>query len=268
MISLCPHLILLSLHRTILSTAYFTFVATDPVTKKPVKIPPLQPETDVEKLQFEAGKRRAQAKKAARKNRKTLDQEVDVQAKKLLAEAGPLLNMPSLADPNSILMNATQLQNAEMAQPQLRNLANRIFGGFLMRRAFELAYACSYLFGGARPRFLEVDEVSFQAPVDVGDLTVFNARVLYTHMIQDGSSMDFQPIDGMKNVPLVTIEVEAWIAEPEERNAKLSNQFYFTFALPSDTVVRKVLPSSMDEARRMVKRIQADDAHRKNERMK
>jgi acyl-CoA hydrolase len=32
--------------------AYFTFVATDPETKRPVKISSLQPETDAELAQF------------------------------------------------------------------------------------------------------------------------------------------------------------------------------------------------------------------------
>lgn len=48
--------------------------------------------------------------------------------------------------------------------------------GFLMRRSFELAFATAYLFGGDKPRFLEVDDISFDKPVDVGDLLVFKVR--------------------------------------------------------------------------------------------
>ena len=90
--------------------------------------------------------------------------------------AGPLLRMPSLADPNTVLMDQTTQSNAMVAQPQARNLHDRIFGGFLMRRAFELAFATAYMFGGDKPRFLEVDDISFDKPVDVGDLLVFKSR--------------------------------------------------------------------------------------------
>ena len=71
------------------------------------------------------------------------------------------------------------MQNAMIAQPLVQNLHNRIFGGFLMRRAFELAFS-NYVFGGSRPIFLEVDEVFFARPVHVGDWLVSNSCVLYT----------------------------------------------------------------------------------------
>lgn len=44
--------------------------------------------------------------------------------------------------------------------PQHRNTANRIFGGFLMHRAYEVAFCAAFMFGGSRPRFSEIDEVN------------------------------------------------------------------------------------------------------------
>lgn len=240
--------------------AYFTFVAVDPETKRPLKIPPLDPQTWLERDQFEAGKRRAELRKEARKKRQNyetpLDPEVEKEALQLLREAYPLLNIPSLASPHCILADQTKLQNCEIAQPQTKNLSNQIFGGFLMRRAFELSYATAYVFGGARPRFLEVDQVSFTIPVNVGDLTNFQARVIYSE-VQD-EIRDFNLFRGQKNVPLVSVEVSAWIVVPEQATAKLSNRFYFTFALESGTKIRKVLPSNMEEARKMTIRIKSD----------
>jgi acyl-coenzyme A thioesterase 9 len=179
----------------------------------------------------------------------------------LLKEAGPLINLPSLADPNSILIESTKLSNAMIAQPQVQNLHNRIFGGFLVRRAFELAFANAYVFGGARPLFLEVDEVAFWSPVDVGDLVVFNSRVIYT----DYGHLSVY-YEGMKRyskkpslLPLVHVEVEAWVTEPEKATAKLSNQFYFSFAIDNKEQVRRVLPANLDEAMRMATRIVRDE---------
>ena len=148
--------------------AYFTFVTLHPDTKKAIGIPPLIPETDEERAHFELGAVKAQARKEARRNKAELGRplseqslKIDARAKRLLEEAGPLLQMPSLAEPNTMLISQTLQSNAMVAQPQARNLHDRIFGGFLMRRAFELAFATAYLFGGDKPRFLEVDDISF-----------------------------------------------------------------------------------------------------------
>jgi acyl-coenzyme A thioesterase 9 len=248
--------------------AYFTFVTLDPLTKKPMQITPLLPQTDEEKADFEAGAQRAKLKKERRKqhlkkqhpnNPETT--EIERLAEVLLQEARPLLlDMPSLVGRDSILMSATKMQNALMAQPQVRNLHNRIFGGFLMRRAFELAFANSYVFAGARPVFREVDEISFAAPVDVGDLLVFNSRVLYT-------SNNIPVTDHEEDLPLVHVEVEAWVTYPETADAKMSNQFYFTFALEDYEMdaegqgilpMRQILPANIDEATRIAMRMEAD----------
>lgn len=242
--------------------AYFTFVTLDPHTKKPVAMPPLLPSTPEERALFELGALKAQAKKQNRRDKLQVGKpmtenslKVDLLAASLLEKSGPLLRMPSLADPHSILMHNTKMQNAMVAQPQMQNLHNRIFGGFLMRRAFELAFANAYVFGGRRPIFLEVDDISFESPVDIGDLLVFNSRVLYT--LPEGGFLGDYVIDH-SNLSLVMMEVEAWVTEPEKAEARVSNHFYFTFALPKGSTCRAVLPANIDEARRMASRMTAD----------
>ena len=49
------------------------------------------------------------------------------------------------------------------------------------RRAFELAFATSYLFAGSRPTFTQVGEITFKRAVEVGDLLRLHSTVLYTH---------------------------------------------------------------------------------------
>jgi acyl-coenzyme A thioesterase 9 len=102
---------------------------------------------------------------------------------------------------------------------------------------------------------LEVDDISFESPVDVGDLLVFNSRVLYT-LPEGGYLGDYVTDHG--GMPLVMVEVEAWVTEPEKAEARVSNHFYFTFGLPVGTSCRKVLPGNIDEARRMASRMTAD----------
>lgn len=242
---------------------FFTFVAVDPATNKPVKICPLVPETSEERALFELGALKTAKKKEARKRSKSSvgtpisaeTVQMEQRAQQLLEDAFPLLRMPSLADSNAILMSHTQMQNTLIAQPQVRNLSNKIFGGFLMRRAFELAFSNAYSFGGEWPQMLEVDNITFNAPVNVGDLLSFNSRVIYS--LPDGGDLD--DITHHSSKPLVMIEVECYVMEPEIAKAHLSNRFYFTFVLPTKETCRKVLPGTLEESRRMVQRMVADE---------
>jgi acyl-coenzyme A thioesterase 9 len=243
--------------------AYFTFVTLHPETKRAIPVPPLLPETDEERVHFELGAVKARARKEARQSKIQLGRpmseqslKIDVRAARLLEEAGMLLRMPSLADPNTMLMDQTAQSNAMVAQPQARNLHDRIFGGFLMRRAFELAFATAYLFGGDKPRFLEVDDISFDKPVDVGDLLVFKSLVLYTD--PDGRNLGTY-VDKHDGLPLVNVEVECWVTSPETKKAEVSNFFYFTFALPNKSSCRRVLPANIDQARRQALRMSVDE---------
>ena len=300
--------------------AYVTFVTLDPKTKKPMPIPSIVPQTPEEKQEFQNGNHRAQLKKQHRKklgmitnnNNKTKQEEtpgqvvdrherIEAMAQELLNDASPLLNLPSLANPHDILMDQTAMQNAMIAQPQVQNLHNRIFGGFLMRRAFELAFATVYCFAGARPIFLEVDQVSFTLPVDVGDLLIFRSHVLYTDSgrlrdyYQHTNDQDPTTTTTTKSateslseeqedhvVPLVHVQVEASVTVPEQAKSHVSNLFHFTFGIvpeqkkssstttetleaPTTTTttttptIRRILPSNIEQARRMASRMVANE---------
>merc|ERR1719277_990349 len=167
--------------------------------------------------------------------------------------------MPALAPENDVLLAETRMQNVFLTMPQQRNTAGRIFGGFLMRRAYELARSTAHLFGGRRPIFHELDEVTFKAPVSVGDMVKFDACVLYT-------SEHIDP----KGRATIHTEVKAYVLKPETRQTILSNTFNFTFgvtanldgsggsALGKDIDLRRVLPATMLEATRIVERYTGD----------
>lgn len=77
----------------------------------------------------------------------------------LLAEHRRYKELPALvaASPGAVVPQpATSLQNTFVCQPQQRNTHGRIFGGFLMRRAYELAFATTYTHAGTRPAFAKV----------------------------------------------------------------------------------------------------------------
>ena len=133
----------------------------------------------------------------------------------------------------------------------------QIVGCLLVSEPPLVAYSTAYVFGGTLPIFYEVDQVSFSMPVNVGDLINVHSRVLYCTSVKEALP-DFDVFEGQRNIPLVSVQVEAWIIDPVQASAQLSNQFFFTFALPAGTDIRKVLPGNMEEARVMATRMEAD----------
>ncbi|CAO2826468.1 unnamed protein product [Amaranthus hypochondriacus] len=231
-------------------TANFIFVARDSKTRKAAPVNRLSPETETEKSLFQDAETRSKFRKTKREQRleDCAKGEVDDRLAALLSEGRIFCDMPALADRNSILLRDTRLANSLICQPQQRNIHGRIFGGFLMHRAFELAFATAYAFAGVRPSFLEVDHVDFLKPVDVGDFLRFKSCVLYTEL-EDPEH------------PLINVEVEAHVTRPELRSSEVSNTFYFTFTICREAKVEKnkiviynVVAATEEEARHILDR--------------
>lgn len=229
-------------------SADFTFVARDPLTNKSAAVNPLVPGSEGELLLFEETATRVETKK----NRMKLLKSGDAGLSESLAEAKLKFvesttretrntkELPALAKFDAILSTTTKTENIFVAQPQQRNLSGRIFGGFLLRRAFELAFATSYVFGGARPEFKSVRDMDFLRPVDVGDLLRFKARVLHAEN------------DVTRNKQCVDVEVECFVTRPEAVSSEVSNTFLFTFHIGGDGAISqatlRVLPASKEDA--------------------
>ncbi|CAN6554388.1 unnamed protein product [Malus baccata var. baccata] len=234
-------------------SANFIFVARDSKTGKAAPVNRLSPETRREILLFEEAEARnnlRKRKKGGGDRREFENGELN-RVKTLLAEGRIFCDMPALADRDSILLKDTRLENSLICQPQQRNIHGRIFGGFLMHRAFELAFSTAYAFAGLVPCFLEVDHVDFLKPVDVGDFLRFKSCVLYTE-VQNPDQ------------PLINIEVVAHVTRPELRSTEVSNTFYFTFTVRPEAKATKngfrilnVVPATEEDARHIVERMDA-----------
>uniref|UniRef100_A0A6M2ED16 HotDog ACOT-type domain-containing protein n=1 Tax=Populus davidiana TaxID=266767 RepID=A0A6M2ED16_9ROSI len=233
--------------------ANFIFVARDSKTGKAAPVNRLSPETEQEKLLFEEAEARSKLRKKKKVEEKKEFENGEVnRLEALLAEGRIFCDMPALADRDSILLRDTHLENSLICQPQQRNIHGRIFGGFLMHRAFELAFSTAYAFAGLVPYFLEVDHVDFLRPVDVGDFLRIKSCVLYTE--HENSEK-----------PLINIEVVAHVTRPELRSSEVSNTFYFTFTARPEAKatnngfrIRKVVPATEEEARRILEHMDAE----------
>ena len=231
----------------ILVDAGFVFVARDRETNKADVVNRLRPETEVEKALFQEAEERDAAEKAMRKNvqqQAQAHEENEQAVVELLKNSQKSLVMPSLVTEDVVLMAQTRVENSMITQPQHRNLSDQIFGGFLMRRAFELAFTCCYLHGGSRPHFVELEEVQFKRPVEIGDMLRIEALVTYATMSPS---------------PVVHVEVTTSVVRPEERVAQISNIFNFTFALnlhlepEGNQTMKEVVPSNEHEARKYLR---------------
>ncbi|TXG55657.1 hypothetical protein EZV62_020913 [Acer yangbiense] len=233
-------------------TANFIFVARDSKTGKAAPVNRLSPQTEREKFLFEEAEARSKLRKRKRGgDRKEFENGEVNRLETLLAEGRIFCDMPALADRDSILLRDTRLENSLICQPQQRNIHGRIFGGFLLHRAFELAFSTAYAFAGMVPYFLEIDHVDFLRPVDVGDFLRFKSCVLYTKLENPDQ-------------PLINIEVVAHVTRPEIRSSEVSNAFYFTFTVRPEAKasmngfrIRNVVPGTEEEARRILERMDA-----------
>lgn len=81
-----------------------------------------------------------------------------------------------------------------VVSPDSRNMHGRAFGGFVMRRAYDLGYLAARYFTRGQPFVpLGIDEAIFVLPVAIGDMTRFTARVV--HSGEDGVFRVFVTMD-------------------------------------------------------------------------
>jgi acyl-coenzyme A thioesterase 9 len=239
--------------------ALFTFVARDQETGKAHPINPLKPETTEDREVFCVRQRNYDARKAALdKNKSTAKgaptPEEQIKVDKLMTEALIYYDLPALADPSTILSSSTRRENTITAQPQARNIHSRIFGGYLMRQAFQLAHSTAYLFGGSRPWCELIDNIVFRKPVNIGDLLRFKSVVLHSAQVNStiGGTGDTNAKD---RKGILHVQVETIVTNAEKLTSSVTNTFNFRFAygLKEGRQPRRVIPSSSEEALQIVR---------------
>uniref|UniRef100_A0A674ASM4 Acyl-CoA thioesterase 9 n=1 Tax=Salmo trutta TaxID=8032 RepID=A0A674ASM4_SALTR len=130
--------------------------------------------------------------------------------------------------PNSVWMEDAKVKGLEICHPQERNIFNRIFGGFLMRKAYELGWANACVYGGCRPNLVAVDDILFRKPVEIGSLLLLSSQVCYT----EGK--------------YIQVRVHTEVLDPLTRQHNTTNVFHFTFVTDKD--VPNIVPQSYGES--------------------
>ncbi|KAJ5231599.1 uncharacterized protein N7469_006187 [Penicillium citrinum] len=248
----------------VLITCAFTMVSLDPATKKPVPVAPLILESPEEEKLFKKGEANYQAKKALR-TRSLLEKAPDDEESNLIhsmwTKEMSYLNpqVPSIRPENQVFMSDTVLKSAMIMQPQDRNRHNfMIFGGFLLKQSFELAFCCAASFAHARPNFLALDPSTFENPVPVGSVLYLRATVAFTEPEERE--------EGHSKFTKVQVRVDTKVRDVEHGTKKSTGMFNYTFLVEKDI---NVMPKSYgefmlwtDARRRARNAVAIDPAHK------
>ncbi|ODV84093.1 hypothetical protein CANARDRAFT_177257 [[Candida] arabinofermentans NRRL YB-2248] len=167
-------------------SANFTFVARNPATHKSHPVNKLLPTTETEWIDF----KRAESHNAAKKLRaklESLDKVPPTEAESRMIHS--LYNSSKALysqKPKHIMkMKDTKVSATQVQQPQYRNRHGIIFGGYLLRQTFELAYCAAGAFSSSNPRFISLDNTTFRAPVPVGCVLFMTAEICYTEHLHE-----------------------------------------------------------------------------------
>ncbi|ORX87532.1 Thioesterase/thiol ester dehydrase-isomerase [Basidiobolus meristosporus CBS 931.73] len=215
--------------------ARFTMVARDKQSKKSAQVNPLTIQNDAEKKLFQAGEE-LKSRKRNSSAESLLKRPPNAQERLVIHDLhleGLKYADQGIRPDNMVWMDETPLQSYVLCQPQDRNIQNSIFGGYLMRLAFELAYSNACLFIKGRPYFLALDDISFKSPVGVGSILSLNSKVVYS---PGGKDKKFQ------------ISVVADVLDHEKSTKRTTNVFHFTFAGGKSAQVPRIMPKTYAEA--------------------
>ncbi|KAI9055893.1 hypothetical protein LZ554_000831 [Drepanopeziza brunnea f. sp. 'monogermtubi'] len=232
----------------VLLTCAFTMVSLDPVTKKPVAISPLITNTPEEEAIFAQGEtnyaRKKTASALALKKQTPNDEESDLIHKIYLAQQdyhNP--NTPTRKPASALYMKNTTIQSVQIMQPQYRNRHNfMIFGGFLLKSTFELAFTCASAISHTRPTFLSLDPSVFENPVPVGSVLYLTATVAYSdsELVDDPDTPKLSP-DGSSRIQ---IRVDSKVRNIEHGETKPTGTFNYTFEVRRDV---RIIPETYAE---------------------
>ncbi|KAG0251770.1 hypothetical protein BG011_007377 [Mortierella polycephala] len=242
--------------------ARFSMVARDALTGKAAQVNPMLLQNDAEKRMFQMGEEHKARKRLASES--ALTKRPPTQEERFLIH-DLYLEYSKYDDPqtktkkpdNVVWMADTKMSAIQIMQPQDRNIHDKIFGGYLMRLAYELAFCNASVFINYRPTFLALDEISFRKPVPIGALLDLDSQIAFS---EGGEHHSFQ------------VMVKADVLDVEKGTRETTNTFWFTFKDPKkDHDTPKAMPRTYAESmlylegkRRGMEGIKLAEVNRKN----
>jgi len=136
-------------------------------------------------------------------------------------------------------MGDTTVEKCMLMFPQERNVHQKVFGGYLMRLAYELGFTNASMFTRGHVRFLSLDGISFARPVPIGSILRLRSCIIHT------ASTSEQPV-------IVHVGVKANVVDVKTGSEQTTNDFRFTWCQDPEEVTtsppRQVVPKTYKEA--------------------
>lgn len=129
------------------------------------------------------------------------------------------------ADFNGLLAGQLVADSWERMFPAKENVPTTIFGGYLMRRAYELSSICAELVAPNRPVIVAVNRINFFHAVRLGDKLHYTSRVVYTGKTS------------------VSVEANIRRVSRDRTSQNLSNSCLFTFVNVDKNLVPQPVPT-------------------------
>lgn len=160
---------------THIASCYFTMVARGgEAAGESITLPPLEYATDLEK---ERAARVMASREEYRQQQASLTQPPSPEEYRILDDLHRAQEEPGFAG----LPAGRLVADAwERMYPEQEYVPQRIFGGYLIRRAYELSGICAELVAPDRSIIAAVNRINFFHPVRLGDKLHFTSRVVFT----------------------------------------------------------------------------------------
>lgn len=142
---------------------------------------------------------------------------------------------PSLQQ-ERVWISDTTIEKSQLMFPQSRNAHSKIFGGYLMRLAYELGFANATLFCRGPVRFLSLDKISFAKPVSIGSILRLRSTIIHS------TASGRHPV-------IVHVRVEANVVDVSTGLEETTNDFRFTWAVEDGPrLSRNAVPKTYEES--------------------
>jgi len=203
-----------------IASCYFTMVARSGMGKEAVSValPGLEYGEEIEQQR---------ADKALQRRKEYKQQQAQLNEPPRREEFQMLTNLHSAQDEpdfNGLLAGKMTADAWERMYPEQENVPKKIFGGYLIRRAYELSSICSEQIAPNRPIAAAVNRINFFHPVRMGDTLHYTSRVVYT------------------NGSFICVEANIERISRDKTTKALSNSCLFTFVNVDDDLQQQPVP--------------------------
>ncbi|WP_306591773.1 acyl-CoA thioesterase [Geothrix sp. 21YS21S-4] len=203
-----------------IASCYFTMVArtTAGAGAESVVLPAFEPDGPL-------GDRRWERAIARREGyRKQLDQALEPPSREEYGLLAALHAAQDRADFRGLVARDCVTSGWERTYPEHENVPSKIFGGHLIRQAYEQSAICAEQVAPHRPVIVAVNRINFVQPVRMGDKLQFLSRAVYSGRTS------------------VCVETDIIRVSRDRSQTHLSNSCVFTFANVDDDLRLQPVP--------------------------